>query len=149
MAELAVIGSIVQGIGTIAGGMAAKDAADTEAAQLDARGKEEFAAAQRDAAEKRREAVLANSKIQSLAATSGAGADAPTITRLMQGISGQGEYNAQTDLYGGASRRAGLRDNANARRAEGNASLLGSVFSAAGTMLGAGSSYGTKKGWWG
>lgn len=148
MAELAVIGSIVQAVGSIAGGIAANDAAQAEAAQLEERGQEEFAASQRDAQARREEGRLVNSRAQALGAASGAGADAPTIVRLMTNTAGQSELNAQSDLYGGRQRRAGMRDNARARRAEGNASLMGSFFDAAGTALGGGSRYGTQRGWW-
>ena len=148
MAELAVIGSIVQAAGSIASGIAANNAAQEEARQLEARGKEEFAASQREALERRREGEVVNSRAQAIAAASGAGADAPTIVRLMSDTAGQAEFNAQTDLYGGRQRRAGLRDSARARRAEGQASLMGSFFDAAGTAIGAGSKYGTAKGWW-
>ena len=148
MAELALIGSLVQGVGTIASGIAANDAAQEEARQLEARGQEEFAASQREAQERRQEGRLLNSRTQALAAASGAGADAPTIVRLMTDTAGQAELNAQTDLYGGRQRRAGMRDSARARRAEGRASLMGSFFDAAGTGLSAGSTYGTAKGWW-
>jgi hypothetical protein len=148
MAELAIIGSLVQAVGSIASGMAANDAAQKEAAQMEERGKEEFAASQREAQERRKEGELINSRTQALAAASGAGADAPTIVRLMTDTAGEAEYNAQTDLYGGKQRRAGLRDSAAARRAEGQASLMGSFFDAAGTAIGGTSKFGTAKGWW-
>lgn len=150
MAEIALIGSIIQGVGSIAGGIAANNAAQEEALQMEARGKEDFAASQREAGERRREAALVQSRQQALAAASGAGAsaDAPTIVRLMGDTAAQGEYNAQTDLYGGRQRRAGMRDSARARRAEGRASLLGSVFDAAGTIAGGTNSYGQRRGYW-
>ena len=149
MAELAVIGSIIQGVGAIAGGVAANNAAQEEARQMDERGREEFAASQREAQERRREGRVVNSRAQAVAAASGAGADAPTIVRLMSDTAGQAEYNAQSDTYGGRQRRAGLRDNARARRAEGQASLLGSFFDAAGSFAGGADKLGTRKGWWG
>lgn len=148
MAELALIGSLVQGAGTIIGGIAANNAAQAEADQMEARGKEEFAASQRDAEQRRKEGQIANSRVQAIAAASGAGADAPTIVRIMQDTAGTAELNAQTDLYGGRQRRAGMRDSARARRAEGEASLLGSIFSGVGQGLGGGNTYGQTKGWW-
>ena len=147
MAQLALVGSLIQGVGALASGAAANRAARQEAAMLEERGKEEFAASQRDADERRREANLAVSRQQALAAASGAGADAPTIVRLMSDTAGQGEYSAQTELYGGRQRRAGLYDSARARRAEGRASLLGSAFDAAGSIFGGVSKFGTAKGW--
>jgi len=129
MAALPLIGAAISGIGTILGGVAANNAAQSEALQLEEKGKEELAASQRDANQKRREGALINSRQQALAAASGAGAgaDAPTIVKLMTDTAGQAEYNAQVDLYGGKSRKEGLYNAAANRRREGKASLLGSV----------------------
>ena len=129
MAALPLIGAAISGIGTILGGVAANNAAQQEAMQLEEKGKEELAASQRDANQKRREGALINSRQQALAAASGAGAgsDAPTIVKLMTDTAGQAEYNAQVDLYGGKSRKEGLFNAAANRRREGKASLLGSV----------------------
>lgn len=126
---LPLIGAAISGVGTIASGVAANNAAQSEALQLEAKGKEELAASQREADVKRREGALINSRQQALAAASGAGAgmDAPTIVKLMTDTAGGAELNAQTDLYGGKQRKAGLFDAAANRRREGRASLLGSV----------------------
>lgn len=129
MSGFELIGGLLTAGATVAGGIAEKNAADFEADQLERKGKEEFAASQRDASAARKEADLANSRAQALAASSGGGAgtDAPTIIKIMQGIAGQGAYNADTQLYGGKSRQAGLRDQAAGRRASGKASFLGST----------------------
>lgn len=126
---LGAIGSVVSGVGTIAAGAAQKQAADFEAKQMEMKAKEEVAASQRDAIAKRREGAILNSRAQALAAASGGGAgtDAPTIVKLMGQTAGEADYNAQTAMYGGYSRAAGLRDSAKGRRMSGNASLLGSV----------------------
>lgn len=116
-------------VGSIAQGVAANNAADFEARQMEAKGKEEFAAAQREAQMKRREGALVNSRAQAIAAASGAGAgvDAPTIVKLMTGTAGEADFNARSVMYGGEQRKRGLFDSARGRRAEGKASLLGSV----------------------
>ena len=49
---------------------------------------------------------------------------------------GEADYNAQTAMYGGYSRAAGLMDSAKGRRMSGNASLLGSVIGGFGSMAG-------------
>lgn len=136
MSGLELIGALVSGFGTIASGVAANRAAKQDALNMEAAGKEEVAAAQRDAEVKRREGRLINSRAQALAAASGAGAgtDAPTIVKLMSQTSGESEFNAQSAMFGGFSRQAGLKQGAASRRAEGKASLLGSVFSGFGTM---------------
>jgi hypothetical protein len=129
MAALAAVGALVSGFGTFAAGVAQKRAADQDALNMEAQGKEEVAASQREAEIKRREGRLINSRAQAVAAASGAGAgtDAPTIVRLMSQTRGESEFNAQSSLYGGFSRKAGLKQGARARRAEGRASLLGGV----------------------
>ena len=133
---IGLLGTAVSGVGTIAAGAAQKNAADFEAQQMDMKAKEEVAASQRDALQKKQEGAILNSRAQALAAASGGGAgtDAPTIVKLMGQTVGQSQYNADSAMYGGYSRAAGLRDSAKGRRAEGNASLLGSVFGGFGSM---------------
>lgn len=134
MSGLELIGAFVSAAGTLAAGAAENDAAEFEAQQLDMKAKEEKAASQREAAQNTKEAELAMSRQQALAASSGggAGADAPTIVKLMSDVAGQGELNQQSTLYGGQQRAAGLIDQAKGRRMSGKASLLGSQFGAFG-----------------
>ncbi len=143
MAELAVvaagaqiIGGLVGAKGALAAGEAENEAAKAEALQLEGKGREEFASSQRDALAKRKEGVLANSRVQALAAASGGGADSATIVNLMSGITSDSEYNAATSLYGGTERRAGLFDAATNRRRSGKASLLGARYDAFGKVIG-------------
>lgn len=124
---LSGLGAVVGGVGTVASGVAAKRAADQDALNMEAQGKEEIASAQRDAQQKRREGALLASRQQALAAADGGGSDDPTIVRLMTQAAGQSEYNAQSAMYGGVSRQVGLKSGAKARRAEGKSSLLGGV----------------------
>ncbi|WP_442577905.1 hypothetical protein ACSBOB_20375 [Mesorhizobium sp. ASY16-5R] len=135
------LGTAASVAGTIGAGQAAKNEANYEAKQLEIKGAEERAAAQRDAMQKRTEGKLVMSRQQALAAASGAGAgsDAPTIVRMMTDTAGEAEYNAQTVNYGGLSRATGLFDAARGRRASGKASFMGSVigsFGQAATGLG-------------
>lgn len=133
---LQTAGTFLSGAATVGTGIAANNAARFEAQQLDRKAKEEFAASQREAAAKRREGALLNSRAQAVAAASGAGAgeDAPTIVKIMSDIAGESEYNAQAELYGGRARAAGLRTQAKSRRASGQASLLGSAFGGIGQI---------------
>jgi hypothetical protein len=143
MSGIELIGALITGIGTVASGVASDRAARQDALNMEAAGKEEVAASQRDAIAKRREGQLINSRAQAIAAASGAGAgtDAPTIVQLMGKTAGEAEYNAQSALFGGFSRQSGLKQGAAARRAEGKASLLGSIFSGFGTVAKGYSSY--------
>jgi hypothetical protein len=145
MSGFELIGALISGVGALAEGAAAKNSADFEADQLRKKGDEEFASSQRDAAQSRKEAQLANSRAQALAAASGggAGSDAPTILKIMSDTAAKGEYNAQTQMYGGLSRRAGMLDQAAGRRASGKASFLGGALGAAGSFAKA--AYGASK----
>ena len=85
---LAIAGIAAAGVGaaaTIYGGMETKRAADEAAKRDVTAGQAEFAAAQREAGERKLEGQLIMSRQQAAAAASGAGAgaDAPTIVRLM------------------------------------------------------------------
>jgi hypothetical protein len=148
-ALLSGIGTATSVVGGIAQGVNAKRQADEEAAQLKRQGNEELAASQREAGQARQEAVLANSRAQALAAASGggAGADAPTIIKLMGDTAAAGELNAQSQMYGGLSRRAGYNDQARARRASGKASFLGSTLDSFGTLAKGGYQFGKDAGW--
>jgi hypothetical protein len=135
LAALALVSAAIGAVGSIASGVAQKNAADYQAKQQEMQGNEDFAASQRDAEAKRRESKIVQSRQQALAAASGAGATDPTIVRLMTQTAGQGEYNAQTALYSGEQQKRGLYDAAKATRMSGNASLLGSFISGAGTLV--------------
>lgn len=136
MSGFELIGPILGAVGTIASGAAEKRNQDFIAKQEEMKGKEEFAASQREAQQYRDEAKLAMSRAQALAASSGggAGSDAPTIVKILSDTAGQGELNAGTATYGGISRRAGLFDSAKGRRAAGKASLMGSALSGFGQV---------------
>jgi hypothetical protein len=133
-----IAGTALTAAGTLTSGKAERNNQEYIAKQEDMKAKEELAASQREAIQNRREAVFANSRAQALAASSGggAGADAPTIVKLMSDTAGQGELNAATSMYGGQQRAAGLMDSAKGRRASGRASYLGSQLGAFGQVAG-------------
>lgn len=121
------VGGLASAAGTVGAANASANADKFEAKQMEQKAKEEQAAAQREAEQKRREGTLIQSRQQALAAASGGGAsgDAPTIVKLMTDTAGQAEYGAQSNLYGGRERYAGLMDSAKGKRASAKASLLG------------------------
>jgi len=138
MASLATIATVISATSTVVGGAMQASAMRDEAAQLDAKGQEELAASQRKAEARREEGRLLTSRQQALAAASGAGAgvDAPSIMQLMGETSKQAEFNAQSELFGGESRKLGLKRAADNKRREASATLLGSVLSGAGRLAG-------------
>lgn len=135
MSGLELIGGLVSAAGTIASGIAANNQAKSEALAMEAQGREEFAASQREAEQKKREGRIAMSRQQAVAAASGGGADDASIIKLMTRTAGESDFNARTVMYGGEQRKRGLFDSARNRRTSGQASLLGSVFAGAGQMF--------------
>lgn len=145
MASLATIATIATGVGAVVGagasvyqGYLAQREAEERAHEYEKLGKSELAASQADALERRLQAQLILSRQQAAAAASGggAGADAPTIVRLMTETAQRGEYGAQTALYGGLQRRATyFTSAANVRKSGANA-LLGGILDGVGTLIG-------------
>jgi hypothetical protein len=125
----------LQAMGSIQQGKAQQAALNFEAKQHERQAAEERAASQREALEKRREAGLAMSRQVALASASGAGVVNPSVLDIYSETAQEGEYNAQTALYGGESRARGQLDSAAAARFKGKAAYKGSVLEAAGGML--------------
>lgn len=141
---LAILGTVASLAGTamsvmggIQAGNAAEQEAKFEAAQLQRKADEERAAAQREAADKQKEGMLAQSRQQALAAASGGGAgiDSPTIVKLMGDTAGQTEFNREGAMYVGENRARGYMDQAAARLASGKSAKRGSLIGAFGTAF--------------
>jgi len=134
---LAILGIAAAGAtaaATIYAGNETRKASYEAAKRDETTGMAEFAAAQREAGERRLEGELILSRQQAAAAASGAGAgnDAPTIVRLMTETSKRAQYGVESTMYGGRARRQGYFDNAQARRQTGDASFLGSILTGVG-----------------
>jgi hypothetical protein len=146
-AVLGVVGSLVSAAGTMAAGRAQQQAAEYEAQQLEIKGKEERAAAQREGQEHERKKDLTLSTLQARGATSGFSATDPTSLALADEITKYGTYQQQMAMYGGESRQVGLEAQAEGRRMEGRAAVKGAKFAALGTIIGgAGSAFKTMAG---
>lgn len=139
-AVLGVVGSIVSAAGTMAAGRAQQQAAEYEAQQLEIKGKEERAAAQREGQEYERKTDLALSTLQARGASSGFSATDPTSLALADEITKYGTYQQQMAMYGGESRQVGAEAQAEARRMEGRAARQGARYAAIGTIIGGASS---------
>lgn len=133
---LTIAGIGASAAGTIAAGGAQKSAAEFQAKQLEQQAEEERAAAQRDALEKKKQVDFLQSRQQATAASSGLGALDETVTDLAGDIAQEGAYQVGTIQYGGEERAKGRRAQAAASRLEGSAAQTGSLFSAAGTIMG-------------
>lgn len=141
IASMAATG--LQVMGTLQQGRAQQAALNYEAGERDRVAAEERAASQREAITKRTDAERVMSRQRALAATSGAGVVNPSILDIYGETAQQGEYNAQTALYGGESRARGQLSQANAARFKAKAAYKGSLLEAAGqAFAGAGKAFG-------
>lgn len=130
------VGTVLSAVGTIAAGKQQQKAANYEAAQLEVKGKEERAAAQRQGLEAAKNKRLALSRIQAVAAGSGFSATDANTLDLMGETDEYGTYQQQILQYGGESRARGYKAQAVATRMSGNAAYKGAMLSAAGTIIG-------------
>lgn len=125
---------IAQAGATIYAGNETRKASYEAAKRDETAGQAEFASAQREAQERRLEGELVMSRQQAAAAASGggAGADAPTIVRLMTETAKRSRYGQESTMFGGRSRRQTYFDSATSRRQTGDANFLGSIFTGLG-----------------
>ncbi len=136
MAQLALV---AMGVGTVlsfkgqmdqakavkAQGVAAQQAAEFEAAQLDRIAGQERASSQRQALEERRRASIVASNAIAAAGKGGGGVSDPTISNIIGDIGGEGEYRALVALFEGEERARFAEFQATGRRFEGASALSG------------------------
>jgi len=136
-------GSAISAKGTIAAGKAEQQVANYQAAQAEVKGKEERAAAQRDAMQYKRQMQLALSKLQNNAAASGFAATDEGTMDIAEEIAKYGTLQQQIAQYGGKSRQKGYQAQAQGLRLSGQAARQGAGYGATGTILaGAGNAIG-------
>ena len=144
MASLATIATVATGVAAVVGagasvygGFLANQEAQERAHEYEKLGKQELAAAQQDAIERRLQGQLLLSRQQAAAAASGggAGADAPTIVRLMSETAKRIDFGAASDMYGGYQRRSTYFSSAAASRRSGANALLGGILDGVGTLI--------------
>jgi hypothetical protein len=137
-------GTIVSTMGALQAGEAAQAAANYKATQLNIKGNEEFAAAQRNVAQERRKKDLAQSQLQARAAQSTGDTTDTTVMNLGAGIEEQGEFRALTEFYRGENAKLGYEGAAAGSVWEGQQAKTASRWKAAGTLLDGVSSLGDK-----
>lgn len=142
MAQLATIatlasvaGTVVSAVGTIAAGQAAERDAEFAAQQLDIQAKDEFAAAQREAEEIRRNKELVISRQRALAGASGFSPTSDDYVALEAETAGFGKLQELSALAAGQMRRRNTEYQAASTRATGKAQKTGSYYQAGGTIL--------------
>ena len=131
-----LVGSGITAYGQHQEGVAEQQSAYAEAHSYEALGRQQFAAAQRDALEAKRQGALVESRQRAVAAASGGGVDTPTIVDLLTETGALTDYSAQSAMYAGASTQSRYNIIAQEKRASGDYSLMGSNLAAIGTLAG-------------
>lgn len=132
-ATLMMIGQGVQAGAQIGRGVSADRAARYNAEDLERQAAGEVAAAQRAAFERRADMERVISKQVAGAAASGAGFG-PSLLDIIGDTAARGEYQAQSEMYGGESRARTLRDRAAIARTEGRNAMIGSILEGVGSF---------------
>lgn len=128
-----LIGQGVQAGAKVAGGISAQRAGAYNAAGLERQATDEVAAAQRAAMERRTDTERVISKQVAGAAASGAGGG-PSLLDIIGDTAQRGEYQAQSEMYGGESRARTLKDRAALARHEGRNAFVGSIIEGVGGL---------------
>lgn len=109
-------------------GQQRKAAAEFEANVLEGQASNVVGAAQRDMLDVQRQTRLAQSRAVALAAASGGGASAPTVTKLVGDLAKEGSYNAARALYAGEEKAFLMQQQAEQLRKSGEfAELSGNL----------------------
>lgn len=137
----AVVGagaSVISAYSSYSQGQAQQAEFERQAKVDELTGKNEYAASQRDAEQRKLEGQLVQSRQQAYAAASGAGSgsDDPTILKIMSDTGERTRVAVESTLYGGQQSRDAYDASASARRRSGQASFLGGVLDAVGTLAG-------------
>lgn len=120
---------------SISGGIAARDAANYQAAQEDIAAGQQQAASQRQAQTVDRQSKLVQSRALAVAAASGGGASDPTVTDIIGRIAGEGAYRSQLALYEGNDAARTLQMRADAARFQGRQAEAAGYTNAFSTVL--------------
>jgi hypothetical protein len=122
---VAIAGAVISLLSSFQKGRQARADGEFQAAQQEQAAGQDRAAVQRQAIDQRRQARLANSRLQALAAGSG---NDPTVANLAADIADEGELRALTSLYQGEEHARGLEMGADSARIHGrNAQRAGMV----------------------
>lgn len=131
--QMAQVATTVFQVGSsLMGGNSANSAAQSEAAQLEYQAGQHRAASQRQAEEQRRQARLANSRLQAVA---GGGGGDVSVVNLAADLAGEGELRALTSIYEGEDRAIGMELQADSRRKAGKAAKTAGYLNAVSSVF--------------
>lgn len=133
------LGTAAQIGGTIIGANSEAKALKAEAQQLETNAGLARASSQRKAMEEKRQGRIQQSRVLALTAASGAGASDPSVINALANMAGESEYAKNVALYEGETEARGYEAQAAMRRKDAKATKKAGLFSAAGTLLSAGS----------
>jgi len=135
MAGLAVIGTIISAAGSVIGGIAQSNQLEYQAEVEEMRANEARAVSQREAENKNRETKYVQSRQRALAAASGGGAEDPTVTKLMQDVAAEGDYQARTALYEGETKGRFLEAQAKLDRMQARQAMFAGFIDAGSSVI--------------
>lgn len=129
-------GTVLSAASSIQQGNYQNAIAQAQAKAEQRRANEVQASAQRDAAQRAKEAKYVMSRQQAVAAASGGGAADSTVLNLMSQTAGQGAYNAASSIYEGQSAGDSLNYQASIDRMSGRMQRQAGYIGAGTTLLG-------------
>lgn len=145
---LAMAGSTVSAVGTLASGAAANSSAEYQAQQYRQEATQAIAAGQRDAfGQEREKNKLIGAQIAAGAASGPGGISDTSTLGLIGETEQQGLYRQMAAMYAGEERARGLRNQAQASIAEGKNAQMASYLNAGGTLLQGASKMGSPMSW--
>lgn len=134
-AIVGLLGTGLQVVSQIQAGKAQEAALEFEAQQREAAAKEERAAGQREALEKRRQYERVSGRQRAVAAASGAGVTNASVLDIFEETASRSRYEEGVARYGGESRARGQLDKAAAARMKGKAARQGGILGGIATGL--------------
>ncbi len=139
MAWLSAAAPYLQAAGTVMSVASNEQAAGSDARQLSYMAGQERASGQRAAEEERRRAAFVDSRVRAVAASSGAGANDPTVQNIRADIGAEGAYRALTQEYDANTQAQSLEYQGQARKVAARGRSIS-------TILDSGNSFATKYG---
>jgi len=133
-AVTSLAGAAVGAAGTMAAGANAKAMGEYQQKEAMQQAESSTAMGQRQMEEQRRQTRLVQSTLQARAAASGVDATSPSVLNLSGNIAKRGEYNALMSLSEGQNQAAGLYNQGEAAKYQGEITQQSDTLSAAGTM---------------
>lgn len=128
-------GTLLSTVGALGSARAMSSLAGFNSDLLESSADDQIAAGQREALEQKRQANLAMSRAQAVAAASGGGAADPTVINVIGDIAAEGEYSARVADYTGRERARNTRLQAAVEDAKSDMYEKSGYVNAAGTLL--------------